>query len=146
MGGRWQAWTSGKAVDTWEDFLAEIAKTGSYAGDAELKALCRIFDIRVIFVPEAPQFPVCVFHRKASVKRTLAIFHTHHHFDYLAPADKSYPEEITQVSADLSGAPNKHGHRLYAIFPFRVRENHLDLTRWEAEQCKATRAEIRFQG
>ena len=94
---------SGKAVDTWEDFMAEIAKTGAYAGDAELKALCRIFDIRVALVPEAPQFPVCVFHRKASVKRTGAIFHSHQHFDFLAPADKSYPDEITQVSADSSG-------------------------------------------
>ena len=26
-----------------------------------LKALCRIFNIRVVLVPEAPQFPVCVF-------------------------------------------------------------------------------------
>ena len=94
---------SGKPFDTWEDFLSEIAKTGSFAGDAELKALCRIFDIRVTLVPEAPLFPVCVFHKKASVKRTIAIFHTHHHFDYLAPVDKSYPEEITKVSADPSG-------------------------------------------
>ena len=93
---------TGKVVDSWEAFLEAISKPGAYAGDAELKALCRIFDIRVILVPEAPQFPVCVFHRKASVKRTLAIFHTHNHFDYLAPADKAYPEEITQVSADPS--------------------------------------------
>ena len=94
---------TGKAVDSWDDFLEAISKPGAYAGDAELKAMCRIFDIRVILVPEAPQFPVCVFHRKASAKRTLAIFHTHHHFDYLAPADKTYPDEITQVSADPSG-------------------------------------------
>ena len=93
----------GTAVDTWENFLEAIAKTGAYAGDAELKALCRIFDIRVVLVPEAPQFPVCVFHRRAAAKRTVAIYHTHHHFDYLAPADKGYPDEITQVSADPSG-------------------------------------------
>ena len=94
---------TGKAVDSWEDFLEAISKTGAYAGDAELKALCRIYDTRVVLVPEAPQFPVCVFHRKASTKRTMVIYHTHHHFDYLAPAGKAYPDEITQVSADPSG-------------------------------------------
>ena len=46
---------------------------------------------------------MCVFHRRAAAKRTVAIYHTHHHFDYLAPADKGYPDEITQVSADPSG-------------------------------------------
>ena len=94
---------TGKAVDSWEDFLEAISKAGAFAGDAELRALCRIYDIRVVLVPEAPLFPVCVFHRKASAKRTIAIYFSQTHFDLLAPENKGYPDEITQVSADPSG-------------------------------------------
>ena len=100
-------------LDSWEDFLSAISKAGAFAGDLELRALCRIFDIRAVVVPEAPQFPVCAFHRRAAAKRVLATYHSQSHFDFLELSGKTYPQAILEVTTDpaggfLVGGPSSH--------------------------------------
>ena len=36
----------GKPVDTWPEFVAQVASPGKYSGEVELRALCRLFSIR----------------------------------------------------------------------------------------------------
>ena len=94
---------TGDALDKWETFLSQVSKPGAYAGEAELRALCRIYDVRIIIVPEDANFHVCAYHRKASKKRTAAIFYTDKHFDFLEPDDKSYPSDILDINVDPTG-------------------------------------------
>ena len=55
------AWSSdgrpgpdGTALPDWDAFVARVALPGKYSGEAELKALCRLFSIRVIVIPADP--------------------------------------------------------------------------------------------
>ena len=71
-----------------------------YASDLELRALCRLHDVKAVVVPQLPQLPVAAYHHKQK-KHVLAIYYSNNHFDLLLP-DKTdrYPEDLLQVTLD----------------------------------------------
>ena len=94
----------GSELPDWKAFLEAASKQGAYAGETELKALCRIFDVRVILVPEDSNFAVCTYHRAGSKRRTVAVFYSEKHFDFLEPTDaQNYPDDILNVDVDPTG-------------------------------------------
>ena len=44
----------GTALPDWDAFVTQVALPSKYSGEAELKALCRLFSIRVIVIPADP--------------------------------------------------------------------------------------------
>ena len=86
----------GSDMPEFEDYLTAFAAESAYAGAMEVEALCRIYSIRVILVPENAAFPV----------------EAYHHIDLLLPegADEAvkegkdtrklrYPQELLDVAA-----------------------------------------------
>ncbi|CAE7588445.1 L96 [Symbiodinium sp. KB8] len=92
----------GVKCDSWDVFLQQVAKPGSYSGDIELRALCRLVQFRAILVPEDPAFAVVAYGKKWK-SNTHCIFYSERHFDYLKPSSKGYPAELLSVTADPNG-------------------------------------------
>ena len=58
----------------------------------------------MILVPEDSNFAVCAYRRTCSKKRTVAIFYSGNHFDFLQPEDaQPYPDDILNVDVDPTG-------------------------------------------
>ena len=94
-----------------QDYLTAIAAESAYAGAMEVEALCRIYSIRVILVPENAAFPVEAYHLKEK-KKAVVLWLTGMHIDLLLPegADDAvkegtdtrklrYPQELLDVAA-----------------------------------------------
>ena len=101
------AWSSdgrpgpdGTALPDWDAFVAQVALPSKYSGEAELKALCRLFSIRVIVIPD-PLWKVCSY-GKAKYKDVVAIYFADKHFDFVKP-DGKYTKDISGVVADPNG-------------------------------------------
>ena len=58
----------GSDMPEFEDYLTAIAAESAYAGAMEVEALCRIYSIRVILVPENAAFPVEAYHPQGEEK------------------------------------------------------------------------------
>ena len=91
----------GTPVAEWSDFITSIAVPGKFSGEVELKALCRLFSVRVVVFPSDPAWPVCAYGR-AKHKDVIAVFFKDKHFDFLLPAE-AYAKEITSVTTDPFG-------------------------------------------
>ena len=61
---------------------------GKYSGEVELKALCRLFSIRVVLFPADPRWHVCAY-GKAKQQKVGAIYFHDKHFDFLKPSEAS---------------------------------------------------------
>ena len=92
----------GTPLPDWAAFVAAVAKPGSFSGDIELKALCKLCKIKVVLIPEDPAFAVVAYGKKWHAK-THCVFYTSNHFDYLEPAEDKYSKELLEVSADPNG-------------------------------------------
>ncbi|CAE7264425.1 Pol [Symbiodinium sp. CCMP2456] len=92
----------GTPLPNWAAFVAAVAKPGSFSGDIELKALCKLCKIKVVLIPEDPAFAVVAYSKKWHSK-THCVFYTSNHFDYLAPVGDAYSKELLDVSADPNG-------------------------------------------
>ena len=92
----------GTPLPDWAAFVAAVAKPGSFSGDIELKALCKLCKIKVVLIPEDPAFAVVAYGKKWHSK-THCVFYTSNHFDYLEPAADNYSKELLGVSADPNG-------------------------------------------
>ena len=91
----------GTALPDWGAFVAQVALPSKYSGEAELKALCRLFSIRVIVIPADPLWKVCSY-GKAKYKDVVAIYFADKHFDFVKP-DGKYTKDISGVVADPNG-------------------------------------------
>ncbi|CAE7765824.1 Pol, partial [Symbiodinium necroappetens] len=94
--------SDGTSLPNWAAFVAAVAKPGSFSGDIELKALCKLCKIKVVLIPEDPAFAVVAYGKKWQSK-THCVFYTSNHFDYLAPVADKYSKELLEVSADPNG-------------------------------------------
>ena len=105
-----------------EDYLTAIAAESAYAGAMEVEALCRIYSIRVILVPENAAFPVEAYHLKEK-KKAVVLWLTGMRIDLLLPegADDAvkegkdtrklrYPQELLDVAASPTVAYKAGGH------------------------------------
>ena len=92
----------GKPCADWETFVKEISKPGSYSGDIELRALCKLTKTKVVLIPEDANFPVVVYGKKWA-SSTHCFFYSSNHFDYLAPTGEVYPKDLLDVEADPCG-------------------------------------------
>ena len=72
-------------------FVKAIEEPGAWSGETELRALCKLFSIRIVVVPSDPRWHVCVYGR-AKYKDLGAIFFSEKHFDFLKPLTERYPE------------------------------------------------------
>ena len=81
--------------------MAQVALPGKYSGEAELKALCRLFSIRVIIIPGDPNWKVYSY-GKPKYKGVVAIYFADKHFDFVKPKGK-YSKEILSVVDDPNG-------------------------------------------
>ena len=101
----------GSDMPAFKDYLTAIAAESAYAGAMEVEALCRIYSIRVILVPENAAFPVEAYHLKEK-KKAVVLWLTGMHIDLLLPegADDAvkegtdtrklrYPQELLEVAA-----------------------------------------------
>ena len=101
----------GSDMPEFEDYLTAIAAESAYAGAMEVEALCRIYSIRVILVPENAAFPVEAYHLKEK-KKAVVLWLTGMHIDLLLPvgADDAVkegkdtrklrsPQELLEVAA-----------------------------------------------
>ena len=101
----------GSDMPEFEDYLNAIAAESAYAGAMEVEALCRIYSVRVILVPENAAFPVEAYHLKEK-KKTVVLWLTGMHIDLLLPegadaAEKEgadtrklrYPQELLEIAA-----------------------------------------------
>ena len=81
--------------------MNEVSINGTHASDLELRALCRIHDVRAVIVPQDPNFAVASYHHKQG-KRVIALYYTSNHFDLLLPATKGqpYPADLSEVVLD----------------------------------------------
>lgn len=92
----------GKPCASWDDFIAAISRPGSFAGDLELRALCKLTKTKVVLVPEDANFSVVAYGKKWA-SATHCFFYTSNHFDYLAPTGDAYPKDLLSVVADPCG-------------------------------------------
>ena len=91
----------GKPMDGWSDFVTAVGTPGSFSGEVELKALCRLFSIRVVVIPADPRWAVCSY-GKAKQKDVVAVLFQDSHFDFVKP-DKEYPSEVSTLIKDPCG-------------------------------------------
>ena len=88
---------SGQKLPSWNEYVEAVSKESAYISEMEIAALCRIYDIRAILVPECASFPPVTFHIKQQ-KRVIGLWHTHQHLDLLLPDGQTgYPKELLEV-------------------------------------------------
>ena len=92
----------GTPLEDWKAFVKAIEEPGAWSGETELRALCKLFSIRIVVVPSDPRWHVCVYGR-ARYKDLGAIFFSEKHFDFLKPLTERYPENIAAVKTDSNG-------------------------------------------
>ena len=90
--------TKGKSFD---EYLAAIRQLKQFASELELRALARIYNVRVLVVPASDLFTPMVFHTNA--KRMLVLWLEDKHLEFLRPKGekstfKDYPDEYWKVT------------------------------------------------
>ncbi|CAE7784354.1 unnamed protein product, partial [Symbiodinium sp. CCMP2456] len=86
---------------TFDDYLAAIRQLKQFSSELEIRALARIYNIRVLIVPASDAFTPMVFHAQA--KRMLVLWLEDKHLELLRPkgentTSKDYPEEYWKVT------------------------------------------------
>ena len=93
----------GKPCASWDDFIAAISRPGSFAGDLELRALCKTYQNQgPCSFRRMPTSPLLRMARSGRPPLTV-FFYTSNHFDYLAPTGDAYPKDLLSVVADPCG-------------------------------------------
>ena len=65
----------GGVLATWDDYITAVSAESAYVSDLELKATARLYDVKVVLVPEMAHFPPVVFHSgQKSPKRCLIMW------------------------------------------------------------------------
>ena len=94
----------GGVLATWDDYITAVSAESAYVSDLELKATARLYDVKVVLVPEMAHFPPVVFHSgQKSPKRCLIMWYSGCHLDLLLVADgKKLPTDIAEVTAAIN--------------------------------------------
>ena len=94
----------GDPLASWDEYLAQISAESAYVSDLELKAVARLYDIKVVLIPELACFAPVVFHSgQKSPKRCLIMWYSGHHLDLLVVEDgKKLPTDIVEVTAAIN--------------------------------------------
>ena len=87
---------------SWQDYMDAAAQAGSFASELELRALGRIFDLRILILPASDCFKPVAFHTSQK-KRLAVLWLQDKHLEFLKPtcansSCKDYPEEFWQVT------------------------------------------------
>lgn len=86
----------GEKCTDFDTYLSLIAAEDAYASDIEVAALGRLYDVKIVVVPQVLAFPPVAFHVKQQ-KRIIALWFNGKHFDPLIPLGKSLPAALSQV-------------------------------------------------
>ena len=86
----------GEKCKDFDTYLSLIAAEDAYAGDIEVAALGRLYDVKIVVVPKVLAYPPVAFHVKQQ-KRVIALWFSGNHFDPLIPIGKSLPAALAQV-------------------------------------------------
>lgn len=82
----------------WATYVEAIGHEKAWGSEMELAALCRLYDVRCILIPEQGIFPPMVFHPK-QCKRVIVVWYTGAHCDLLVPeGGKAIPKELMDVT------------------------------------------------
>ena len=94
----------GGVLATWDDYITAVSAESAYVSDLELKATARLYDVKVVLVPEMAHFPPVVFHSgQKSPKRCLIMWYSGCHLDLLLVAGgKKLPTDIAEVTAAIN--------------------------------------------
>ena len=92
----------GSMGKTWDDYLQATAQAGSFASELELRAIGRVFDVRILILPASDCFQPMVFHTSQK-KRLAVLWLQDKHLEFLKPSCeksscKDYPAEFWQVT------------------------------------------------
>ena len=92
----------GSTGKTWDDYLQATAQAGSFASELELRAIGRVFDVRILILPASDCFQPMVFHTSQK-KRLAVLWLQDKHLEFLKPSCeksscKDYPAEFWQVT------------------------------------------------
>ncbi|CAE7248649.1 hypothetical protein AK812_SmicGene4922 [Symbiodinium microadriaticum] len=92
---------NGTKAKSFDEYLAAIRQLKQFASELELRALSRIYNVRVLIVPASDAFTPMVFHTNA--KRMLVLWLEDKHLEFLRPKGenstcKDYPEEYWKVT------------------------------------------------
>ncbi|CAE7228019.1 Ptchd3 [Symbiodinium sp. CCMP2592] len=102
------AWDSkgpdGRVLDSWDTYITAVSSESAYISDLELKAMARLYDVKVVLVPEMACFPPVVFHSgQKSPKRCLIFWYSGRHLDLLLVEEgKKIPKEIAEITATIN--------------------------------------------
>ena len=91
----------GTRAKSFDEYLTAIRQLKQFASELELRALARIYNVRVLIVPASDAFTPMVFHTNA--KRMLVLWLEDKHLEFLRPKGenstfKDYPEEYWKVT------------------------------------------------
>ena len=94
----------GSKLDTWEAYITAVSAESAYVSDLEIRALARLYDVRVVLVPQLACFPPVVFHScQKSPKRCLVMWYSERHLDLLVTEEgKRIPSDITEITASIN--------------------------------------------
>ena len=92
---------NGTKAQSFDEYLAAIRQLKQFASELELRALSRIYNVRVLIVPASDAFTPMVFHTNA--KRMIVLWLEDKHLEFLRPTGerstcKDYPEEYWSVT------------------------------------------------
>ena len=83
------------------EYITAIGRDASWGSTLEIRALARLFDVKIVIFPRQFHFPVAAVHTQQK-KRIVVLLHNGYHFDLLKPAEgKAWPAEIREVCAEL---------------------------------------------
>ena len=99
----------GQQCSDFDKYLTLIAVDDAYASDIEVAALGRLYDVKIVVVPQVLTFPPVAFHVKQQ-KRVIALWFNGNHFDPLMPIGKSLPDTLTQVTDTMPFPMRGGGH------------------------------------
>ena len=94
----------GNELADWDSYIAAVSAESAYVSDLELRALARLYDVKVVLVPQLACFPPVVFHSgQKSPKRCLMLWYSERHLDLLVTEEgKRVPEDIAAVTAAIN--------------------------------------------
>ena len=85
----------GAKLDSWADYLTKMKKADAWGGDLEMSALARMYDVRIICIPQPLDFEPISYH--SSSKDSIVLWWTGNHFDLLT-CTGPLPEEIAAIN------------------------------------------------
>ena len=87
-----------KSATDFQQYMSMIEKNGVFLGEAELIALARIYNVKIVVWPQGVDFSPIAVHCKAP--RTLVLWYTDKHIDLLVPkVGAKYPDTYAKVNA-----------------------------------------------